>query len=604
MGILHKLVFILGKLDPNNDRWKEKQIAKAEQIPDVSAREIAVNAIEKDFETNDLDYGRKLYLIENCIYGVDIQPIAIQISKLRFFISLICDQRTNKNKAQNCGVRPLPNLETKFVAANTLISLDRGKGQQLPLTDPRLPKLERELAAVRHKHFAVQRRRDKLALQMRDAELREKVSGVLADGGMSGEASHQLAEWDPYDQNTSAPFFDPEWMYGIMSGFDVVIGNPPYCVIKDRTEKRVYDRIYLHQNYQKDLYLLFFERASRLLKPLGALAYITPNTWLYSLTFRKIRSHMRRSYQWIRVLIPRTRIFAAVVDTVVGIFRFTSQDVSASIVRVDLLTDAGLDGFGLPSTYIPADGSPINVGVPTAFHQLYRKIRDNSVELSSVGNVFNGVKPFEKGKGSPPQDARIMREKPYVVSGVKPSGKEWRPLLRGSLIERYKIRWNNDYWIKYGPWLAAPRDPSIFGAPEKLCVRQTGDSIIATFVSSEFIERDNLHIILPIPESIPLLALLGVLNSKVTGFVYSYMNPEQGEALAQVKKQHVEKLLLPKNLIALSADLECLVGKLLSLKRDDRNPNTLKLDAQIDQLIYKFYDLTLDEIAIVEGQNT
>jgi hypothetical protein len=72
MGILHKLVFILGKLDPHNERWKRRQIAKAEQIPDVSAREIAVRAIEKDFETNDLDYGRKLYLIENCIYGVDI----------------------------------------------------------------------------------------------------------------------------------------------------------------------------------------------------------------------------------------------------------------------------------------------------------------------------------------------------------------------------------------------------------------------------------------------------------------------------------------------------------------------------------------------------
>ncbi len=155
MGILHKLVFILGRIDPHNKRWKEKQIAKAEQIPDVSAREVAVGAIEKDFETNDLDYGRKLYLIENCIYGVDIQPIAIQISKLRFLISLICDQRTNRNKAQNRGVRPLPNLETKFVAADTLISLDRGPDQLL-LTDLRLPKLENELAAIRHRHFAAQ----------------------------------------------------------------------------------------------------------------------------------------------------------------------------------------------------------------------------------------------------------------------------------------------------------------------------------------------------------------------------------------------------------------------------------------------------------------
>jgi hypothetical protein len=124
----------------------------------------------------------------------------------------------------------LPNLETKFVAANTLISLNRGKGQQLPLTGPRLPELERKLASVRHKHFAAQRRRDKLALQRRDAEIRKEIASVLTGGGMSGEASHRLAAWDPYDQNASAQYFDPEWMYGIMSGFHVVIGNPPYGI--------------------------------------------------------------------------------------------------------------------------------------------------------------------------------------------------------------------------------------------------------------------------------------------------------------------------------------------------------------------------------------
>jgi len=283
MGILHKLVFILGKLDQHNERWKQKQIAKAEQIPDVSAREIAVGAIEKDFETNDLDYGRKLYLIENCIYGVDIQPIAIQISKLRFFISLICDQRTNKNKAQNCGVRPLPNLETKFVAANTLISLDRGKGQQLPLTDPRLPKLESALAAVRHRHFAAQRRRDKLALQKRDEEIREEIARVLADGGMSGEASHRLAAWDPYDQNASAQYFDPEWMYGITDGFNVVIGNPPYIRIQtlkqqDPAQVKLFkERYEAAKKGNYDLYVVFIECGLNMLSPRGQLAFILPH---------------------------------------------------------------------------------------------------------------------------------------------------------------------------------------------------------------------------------------------------------------------------------------------------------------------------------------
>ena len=277
MGILHKLVFILRKLDPKNERWKQKQLNKLDSV-------VIREELERIFENNDDDYGRKLYLIENCIYGVDIQPIAIQIAKLRFFISLICDQRTNKNKAQNCGVRPLPNLETKFVAANTLISLGIGKGQQLPLTDSRLPKLESELAAVRHRHFAAQRRRDKLALQKRDAEIRKEIAGVLARGGMSGEAAHRLAAWDPYDQNTSAPFFDVEWMYGITDGFNVVIGNPPYVQIQKfsgKQEQKDWEKQGF-STYVKtgDIYSLFYERGNMLLRDKGVLAFITSNKWM------------------------------------------------------------------------------------------------------------------------------------------------------------------------------------------------------------------------------------------------------------------------------------------------------------------------------------
>ena len=138
MGMLHRLVFILGKLDPRNDQWRQRQIDRvestikmAEEIDDSTFRESTlrdlegeIESINESFERNELDYGRKLYLIENCIYGVDIQPIATQIAKLRFFISLIVDQQIDDSR-KNRGVRPLPNLETKFVAANTLIGVDK-----------------------------------------------------------------------------------------------------------------------------------------------------------------------------------------------------------------------------------------------------------------------------------------------------------------------------------------------------------------------------------------------------------------------------------------------------------------------------------------------
>src|SRR5262249_27309612 len=128
MGILPRLVTLLKRLDPQNQKWKGEQIARASGIMDADAREAAIASIEEGFGGNGRDYGRKLYLIENCIYGVDIQPIAIQIAKLRFFISLVIDQRI-RPEAENLGIRPLPNLETKFVAANSLLGVRR-PGQQ------------------------------------------------------------------------------------------------------------------------------------------------------------------------------------------------------------------------------------------------------------------------------------------------------------------------------------------------------------------------------------------------------------------------------------------------------------------------------------------
>ena len=175
-------------------------------------------------------YGRKLYLIENCLYGVDIQPIAIQITKLRFFISLVCDQKTNRNKKENHGIRPLPNLETKFVAANTLIGL--------PIPEPELfistliAPIENEIEAAYHGHFSIQRRDQKLALQKKIKELRAKLAKTLTESlgaDYSLKAKH-IAAWDPFDPQSSADFFDPHWMFGksLSNGFDIIIGNPPY----------------------------------------------------------------------------------------------------------------------------------------------------------------------------------------------------------------------------------------------------------------------------------------------------------------------------------------------------------------------------------------
>lgn len=248
MGILQKMVHILHKIDPNNTEWKNRQlnrvnnaITELEQIDDADTRNTIIKELEaqkkdikESFANNELDYGRKLYLIENCIFGVDIQPIATQISKLRFFISLVVDQKVDDNK-DNFGIRPLPNLETKFVAANTLIGIKKlqvGDFMGSLFDKKEVKKLEKDLKKVRKDLFSAKTPSRKRALREADKVLREQMSSLLVDD-YGNETANLLAQWDPYDQNTSSPFFDKEWMFDITDGFDIVIGNPPYVEFKN-----------------------------------------------------------------------------------------------------------------------------------------------------------------------------------------------------------------------------------------------------------------------------------------------------------------------------------------------------------------------------------
>jgi len=289
MGILHKLVYILQKIDPDNKLWYELQYQKAlkasEQIfkeKDKLEREQMLKEINEAFDEsiNYPDYARKLYLIENCIYGVDIQQIAIQISKLRFFISLVLDQKVDRTK-ENFGIRPLPNLETKFVSANTLIGLE--KPIQLNIRSPEIENKEKELKDIRHRYFTAKTRAEKRSLQEKDRKIRQKIALLLINDGWGEQTANKIASFDLFDQNASADWFDPEWMFGVVDGFDIVIGNPPYGAKYDQEHKKYFLDNYITAKTVKgkykgslDTYTLFIEKGFNLLKINGNLIFIVP----------------------------------------------------------------------------------------------------------------------------------------------------------------------------------------------------------------------------------------------------------------------------------------------------------------------------------------
>ena len=307
MGVLHKLVFILGKLDPRNDRWRKRQIDKVqttikagENIDDSTIRENAIRDLEREidsineaFERNELDYGRKLYLIENCIYGVDIQPIAVQIAKLRFFISLVVDQKVDRRR-KNLGVRPLPNLETKFVAANTLISVENT--EQLSIRNPRIDRVEKELSEVRRRHFTARTPRTKAKYRALDAQLRADLSELLRDEGFPHETTEKIAFWNPYDQNSKADWFDAEWMFAVREGYDVVIGNPPY--IGERLDEKIFHEVARTEFGKKfytrwmDYFYFFFHRSLDLGNSKSIIAFITTNYFITATGANRLRKDL------------------------------------------------------------------------------------------------------------------------------------------------------------------------------------------------------------------------------------------------------------------------------------------------------------------------
>ena len=274
-------------------------------------------------------YDLKLSVIENCLYGSDIQSIAAQITKLRFFISLICDCEKDASKP-NFGIPTLPNLETKFVSANTLIAKKKRDLQGNLFENLEIEQTKRKLAEIRHKHFSAKSASTKYRLRKEDEELRGKLINLLSDdNGFAQDDAKQLAKWNPYDQNDTSSFFDSEWMFGVADGFDIVIGNPPYIQLQNNSGELA--KLYEDCGYSTfartgDIYCLFYERGWQLLKEGGYLCYITSNKWMRAGYGDKTRGFFaNKTNPMLLIDFAGVKIFeSATVDT--NILLFSKSD--------------------------------------------------------------------------------------------------------------------------------------------------------------------------------------------------------------------------------------------------------------------------------------
>ena len=477
MGVLAKLVHVLRKLDPDNVGWRarnraplEAQRAAAKTTPDPVARaqrvddaDAALHKFDATFDANQADYTRKLFLIEKCIHGVDIQPIAVQIAKLRFFIALIVEQK-KRDGLENFGLTSLPNLETKIVAADTLLPIPRQNRQASLLDDPRIAEVEEALRDASAGYFSARTRRTKLAQRERIQQLHDRLCALLQENSLvNRDDARRMAAYDPFDQNAHAGFFDVEWMFGMHRDarhgegvFDIVIGNPPYVRHEALADyKPLFKKLYECASGTADLYVYFYERSMQLLKPLGALSFITSNKWYRAGYGKALRTYLR-SHAKLRAIIDfgDEAVFTALAYPTIVIAQKRDAPVNPppeadEVLVLNWRKEQSVEqfpqvflgeAFPVPQSELKSDGWQLE---PRVRLQLLQRLRNIGASLSDhcKGRYYYGIKTGLNSafviNGATRE--RLVAEDPKSMEVIK-------PFLRGRDVRRWRVE-PQDQWL-------------------------------------------------------------------------------------------------------------------------------------------------------------
>ncbi|MBP5696887.1 MAG: N-6 DNA methylase [Treponema sp.] len=629
MGILQKMVYVIHKLDPQNDNWKQIQIQKISNDAKLTPKE--KNELQKElltvFDDNELDYARKLYLIENCIHGIDIQPIATQISRLRFFISLIVDQKVDDNKA-NFGVRPLPNLENRFVTANSLIGLDNQTGY---LAEAEIIDLKEELKTIRHKLFSAKSPSYKFELKQKDKEIRRKMEQVLLDSGFGKQNASMISTWDPYDKNKSADFFDAEWMFGIKDGFDIVIGNPPYIsapaqiadTVMNKQRQQLIDSDRFKSLYQKwDMYIVFIELGLQLSKQNGILSMIVPyplTNQLYAKVLRKILVEENDMFELAD--LNGTKIFDnATVSNCIPFVRKSKTKGKTWISKVDENLKISREFLQNHSDLVQDEKTYVwNVTQEkreTNRHADMHVLGDYC--YISIGMVLNADEKTAKGEFT--KDDLICETQ---------DGIHCKEYIEAKNIDKYSI--NKIRYLEYGTErvpakIRRPTFPELYNRP-KLLTNKIGEMKVVVDYNNIMCDQTNRILILwkdikgvenksiassikkystmtredmeELSETVDLRYLLGVMNSKYASVLIDTI---RGAGNIDVNPEYIRNIPIPSATPAQQKPIIALVDKILAAKKANPQADTSKEEAEIDRLVYALYGLSEDEIKIVEGR--
>ena len=420
-------------------------------------------------------YQQKLEILQNNVFGADIEPMAVEIARLRVWLSMIVERESIGQ------VEPLPNLDFKFVCADSLVPLanedvsgtDQVRG--MTIADVSLKKgildqgafdladeseLLEQLKKIRSRYFAAtdSERKSELMHQF------EEISNQLG-GGVSSSRGRQIADFHPHSSTISetghAPFFDPDFMFGT-DAFDVIIGNPPYVQLQKMKNQRVAYESLGYQSYNKtgDLYELFYERGLELLSKYGVLNYITSNKWMRNRYGKELREYLSRNAEVISLIdLGAGRFSSATVDTNIVLLAKGRSDKVFQAVKyaddslADIAAYVAERATTIPFKFVDGNtasdvGKKVPDGGPWVI--LTDIERDIKAKMEEVGTPLKQLDVrIYRGVLTGLNDAFIIdkAKRDELIAADPKSAEIIHPVLRGRDIKRYHYEFADQYMI-------------------------------------------------------------------------------------------------------------------------------------------------------------
>lgn len=531
----------------------------------VRTRTVLSTFINEDERT---PYNFKRRCIEHSLYGVDIDPGAVEIAKLRLWLSLVVDEDDIAN------IKPLPNLDYKIVCGNSLLGY--------PYTPIGLEKIE-ELKA----QFLIQvnpKLKQKLRRHIDDA-----IYGLFKNTGRS------------LGYNVTMDFrINFSEVFHRTGGFDVVIANPPYVFGGNKGitegEKKIFKKLYLSGTSKINLFAIFIERGMTLLKDNGFLTYITPNTLLRVTSYSNIRKY----------IVDETCIME-VMDLGAGIF----DEVTASTVVISLINKKP-DSNHLVSIKVNLSRENCNKKRQAAFanpgyvldifstdldERIISKVKSNTINLGTLAKYIRfGV---------------VITKNINDVVSYKKINPMWKPFLEGDEIGAYVIRYSGRYLRYQKEMLHRSRTPEIFESRKIMIQRITGGQrpLKAVYDDESYYNKESIiNLILLDDDAKEYKYILGLLNSTLMNWMYNKLFTNESKLTVNLSKEYLSELPIKQIRLSDKNAFVNIVDSILTIKHKgaySENPKEIAeikaLEKNIDRFIYDFYGLTQDEIKIVEG---